>query len=594
MTTLLLDLRYALRTALKRPSTSAVIVLTLALGLGANAAIFAVVDALVLRPFAFPDIGRLAVVSETSPENPEGRQQNVAPANFLDWKKEASAFEQLGAMGWWDVNLTAAEDPQRVAGFFVSANFFQILGVQPALGRLLLPADEIRGQHRRAVLSDALWQRRYGSDPSVVGRMIQIDGESFEVVGVAASGFNFPMGAEIWAPLSMTAETAADRSNRYLTVIGRLAPGRSIEQAKAEMAVVADRLAREHPDANKDRNARVQTLAVGMQGEGNRPILLLWQASAIFVLLIACANIANLLLARGAERHRDFAVRLALGAGRGRLVRQLLSESTLPALVAIPLALVVADVGLHFLRVSMPARIIRFIPGWSNMSVDGRAFIFTALLALTAALVFGVLPALQVSGPRVSDALKDGGRGSTSGRQHLRRALVVVEIALALPLLVAAALSTAGANRFLNGPQGYDPEGILSMHAALPDSRYAEPEPRRRAVTDIVERLSGPARSSSGGCDQRDPSGTNNSSRPIEIEGRPNADPANPPIVDDRSVTPTYFSTLRIPILRGRELSTADRADTANVALVSQSLAERYFPGTDPVANDSAWAKAHG
>jgi putative ABC transport system permease protein len=219
-------------------------------------------------------------------------------------------------MGWWDVNLTGADDPQRIGGFFVSANFFQILGVQPTLGRTFLPDDEVRGQHRRAVLSHALWQRRYGSDPSIVGRMIQIDGESFQVVGVAARGFDFPMGAEIWAPLSMTAETAANRTSRYLTVIGRLAPGRTIEQAKAEMAVVADRLAREHPDTNRDRGARVFTLVDGMQGEGNGAILLLWQASAAFVLLIACANIANLLLARGTERQRDLAVRLALGAGR--------------------------------------------------------------------------------------------------------------------------------------------------------------------------------------------------------------------------------------------------------------------------------------
>ena len=309
---------------------------------------------------------RLAVVAQTAPDNPAGTHESVAPANFLDWRKQADTFERLAAFEWWDANLTAADDPQRVSGFHVSADFFQVLGVQPALGRMFVPSDEIRGQHQRVVLSDALWRRRFGADPSILGRTIQIDGQPFEVVGVAPHGFDFPMGSEIWAPLSFTPEAAANRQDRYLTVIGRLAASRTHADAGAQMQVIAERLATEYPQANKDRGARVLTLVSGMQDEGLGSILLLWQASAVFVLLIACANIANLLLARGAERHRDLAVRLALGASRGRLVRQMLSESTLLACVAIPIALAVSMAAVHAMRVSMPARIIRFVPGWSH------------------------------------------------------------------------------------------------------------------------------------------------------------------------------------------------------------------------------------
>jgi putative ABC transport system permease protein len=599
MSTLAFDLRYAWRALVKRPSSSAIIVLTLALGLGANAAIFGVVDALVLRPFAFPDLDRLTVVAQTAPDDPNAAGETVAPGNFLDWKRQAASFERLAAFEWWDVNLTGPDDPQQVSGFFVSADFFQVLGVQPAAGRLFVPADEIQGQHRRAVLSHALWQRRFGGDMSIVGRTIPIDGEAFEVVGVAPRGFDFPMGSQMWAPLSMTSKTAADRRARYLTVIGRLAAGRTLDDAQVEMALIAQRLAHQYPEVNKDRGARVLTLVSGMKDEGLGPILLLWQASAAFVLLIACANVANLLLARGAERQRDLAVRLALGASRARLVRQMLAESALLAAAAIAPALAVSSAGLHLMRVSMPSRIIRFVPGWTEMNVDGRLFIFTAVLAVAAAVVFGMIPALQASRPRVAEALKDGGRSATSGRQRFRRGLVVAEIALSLPLLVAAALSTLAANRFLNGPQGYDASGMLAMRAVLPDARYAEPAPRTRFVSDVLDRLSALPAVEAAAATNVVPAGNGNSGRPIEIEGRPNADPASPPTVDYRAVSSTYFAAMRIPVRRGRAFSDADRQGAQDVAIVSDAAVTRYFPGVDPLGKrlrlgDGPWVTVVG
>lgn len=602
MRTLGLETRYALRSLGKRPGLSALVVLTLALGLGANAAIFEMVDALVLRPFTIPQIDRIVMVAETSPDEGIGNaNETVSPANFLDWKKQATAFERLAAFGWWDVNLAGIDEPERVSGFFVSADLFPALGIEPVLGRWFTHDEETRGRHRRAVLSHGLWQRRFGSDPSILGKPILLDAEQFDVVGVAPPAFDFPMGAEIWAPLSFDAKAAALRRSRYLSVVGRLAPSRTIEEAKAEMAVIARRLEQQYPEANRERGARVSTLIEGMKDPGLGPILALWQASAAFVLLIACANIANLLLARGAERQRDLAIRLAIGASRARLIREMLIESSLLALAAIPASLAFAWAGIHLMRVSMPARLVRFVSGWQSLDVDLRLIAFTGALAFGTAVVFGMLPALQGSRSRLSDSLKEGGRSTTAGRQRqrLRRTLVVAEVALALPLLVASGLGTLGAHRFLNGPQGYDPDGLLTMRAVLPDARYADPASRLRFATDVVERLAKLPGVQRAAAVNVIPSGNSNAGRAIEIEGQPNPDPANPPSVDYRAATPSFFETMRIPIVRGRGFTDADRQDALPVAIVTESMARKYFSGSDPIGRrvklgDGPWTTVVG
>jgi putative ABC transport system permease protein len=398
-------------------------------------------------------------------------------------------------------------------------------------------------------------------------------------------GFSFPMGSEMWAPLAFDPAKPISRTSRYLTVVGRLAPWRTLEDAQAQMAVLADRLARAYPEANRDRGARVYTLAQGMMDEGLGPMLSLWQASAGFVLLIACANIANLLLARGAERRREMAVRLALGAGRGHLVRELLGESLLLGLAAVPVALVVAAVSLELVRVNLPARISRFVAGWQDMNVDGRLVVFTVALALVTAVAAGLLPALQASRPRLSEALKEGGRTTTGGpaRQRLRRVLVVAEMALALPLLVAAGLSVVSVSRFLNGPQGYDPENLLTMHVVLSDPRYEEKAAQREFAERTLERLAALPGVERVAAVNVLPARGQNSSRALAIDGRPPADPANPPQVDYRTVTPQYFATLRIPILAGRGFTAADGEGGRPVVLVSRSLARKYWPGADPI-----------
>jgi putative ABC transport system permease protein len=584
MRTLGLETRHALRSIIKRPAMSAIVIGTLALGLGANAAIFSIVDALVLRPFTMRDADRIALISYGRPEDLD-RREGFSPADFLDMKKEPGPFERIAAFQWWNANLVGKDEPENVQGFFVSADFFPILGVVPARGRGFVADDEIVGRQKRLVLGYGLWQRRFASDPAIVGRAIEVDGEQFEVIGIAPEGFDFPMGAQIWAALAFDAKTAANRRSQYLTPIAHLAPGRTIDEAKSQMAALGDRLNTDHPETNRGRAMRVYTLAQGMMDIGVGPIVSMWQASAVFVLLIACANVANLLLARGAERQREMAVRLAIGASRGRVVRELLIESGILAVVAVPGALAVAWLSLKLMVSYMPAKIARFVAGWYEMDVDLRLVAFTGALAIVTALVFGLIPALQASRPRLTETLRDGGRGATAGRGRLRlrRGLVIAEIALALPLLVSAALSVLSVHRFLNGPQGFNPDGLLTMQLVLPEARYASPDARRQFAALAVDRLRALPGVTNAAAINVMPASSNNWGRSIEIEGVPNRDPANPPSVDYRVATPSAFETLEIPILNGRGFNDGDREDTQQVAIVSASMARKYWPNADPI-----------
>jgi putative ABC transport system permease protein len=415
-----------------------------------------------------------------------------------------------------------------------------------------------------------------------VGRTIIVDGEPHQVIGVAPPRFGFPDGAQIWAPIAFDPKQAPRRDSRSLTVIARLKDGRTLEDAQAQMAVIADRLAREYPDANRDHGVRVYTLTRGLLDEGTGAILSLWQASALVVLLIACANIANLMLARGAERRRDIAVRVALGAGRGRVIRELLTESLILALMAVPPALGVAWASLRVIRANMPANIMRFVPGFDSLGPDLRLLGVTVGLAVLAACIFGLLPALQASRSHVSEALKEGGRSST-GRQLLRRGIVIAEISIALPLLVAAGLGVVGTNRFLNGPQGYDPDGMLTMKLVLPDRTYHDAPSQRHFVERAIESVAGVPGVEHAAIINNPPASGSNSSRAIEIDGHPAPDPKSPPVVDNRVATSDYFTVMRIPIQAGRAFSSGDRDDTAPVVIVSDSMAKKYWPGENPV-----------
>jgi putative ABC transport system permease protein len=582
MRSLLQDLRPAVRALRRQPLSAVVIVVTLAIGLGTNAAVLGMADALVLRPFPFQGVDDLVAYAENSADDPYP-QETVAPANFREWAGQAASFTAMAAFSQSDVNMAGAEQAERVGASIVSGAFFAALAIQPIHGRLLDESDQTYGSHRQTVLGHALWQRRFGGDAGIVGRTIQLDGDPHTVVGIAPAGFDFPAGSELWIPLGFSPDDWADRRSHFLTVFARLRPGVTYEEAAAEMATIYDRQRQAHPEETRDRQLTPRTFSGAMIDFGLPRILVLWQAAALFVLLIGCANIANLLLARGAERRRELAVRVAIGASRAKLVRQLLVESLLIAVVASPAALLVAALTFGLLRGAMPPELVRYLAGWLEMGVDLRLAVVTLGFAAATSVVFGLLPALQASRAAVGGALKEGGRSVTASRHRLRRGLVVAEIALALPLLVSSGMAALGARQFASGPQGYDPEGLLRVRLVLPTADYADGPSRRLAARRILEEAQRLPGVQGAATSSVLPSSSSNMRRELAIDGRPLEPGGTAPIVSYRSVSPGYLRVMRIPLLQGRSIEEADRENTEPVAVISQAMAARFWPGESPI-----------
>lgn len=585
MSEFLNELRHAGRALARRRGVSIAIILTLAVGLGVNAAIFNAIDNLLLTPFRFPDVKRLVAMSEISDDSPYPKE-SVAPANYLDLVRETRVFDRTAAYEWGEANLSGGERPERVAAFSVTGGFFDTLGVRPQLGRLIDVNDARAGQPKVVVLSDATWRERFGADVAVVGRTVRVDGQPALVVGVAQPGFTFPDGAQVWTALAWTPEQAASRTDRGLTAFGRLAPGQTEATARAALTAVYARIAEAHPDDFRGGiHLLVQPFSKTMVDVGMPTVLALWQAAALFVLLIACTNVVNLLVAQGAERQRELAVRMALGAGRARIARQLLIESVVLSAAAVPAALGVAWLALAALRAAMPAALIRFVPGWDRLAVSWPLFGWTALAALVVGLVFGLLPAWQAGRDHASTALnRDSGRSGTAsrGRQRARRALVVAEIALALPLLVTSALAAMSVQTFVTGDQGYIPDGLVRASIVLPDPAYE----KDAAMQQFAERLLAEVRRLPGVTSASTasllPASGSNRTRDFEIDGRP-VDRDRPSNANIRIVSTGYFETLGIPLRGGRDFTSLDRAGQARVMIVSQSMAGKYWPGASPI-----------
>lgn len=607
MSNFLRDLKLAFRSLTGAKSYTAIIAVTLALGIGANAAVFSIVDALVLRPFPIPGIDHLVMLWETVPKLDEDRGA-VSPANFLDWldwREQANVFETLVATEWWDVNITgeAGEGgPERLQGTFVSPEFFETLGVESVLGRTLA-ADSGNFGARTVVLSYALFSRRFGSDPEIVGSSIVLDGERYDVVGVARPGFDYPNGSEIWAPLWFTAETAALRHRYYLEVIGKLRPGASVEDAQAELDVVAQRLEKEYPVTNEGRGVRAVALARAVVDLGAPAFLAVWQTTTAFVLLIACVNVANLVLARGADRRKELSLQQALGAGRSRIVRQLLTENLALALLGAALAIPLAWIGIDLLRNGLPANVQRFVVGWREIDLDLRVLSFTGAVSVFTTLLFGLVPALRASRSDLTEALKEGGRASSESgsRQRGRSVLVAVEVAVALALLVASGLSIRGTLRLANADQGYDPDGLMTFAIYLPERKYEDPEKQRQFYRAVVEGVREASGVISADAVNSLPSGGGGASRSIDVEGRTIPNLSERPIAHFRVITPGYFETMRIPLLQGRAFDDRDVQDSAPVAIVSRKFADRSWPGEEPMgkrfrtgSGDEAWLTVVG
>ena len=576
---MLKDIRYGVRSLLKRPGLTAVALITLALGIGVNTAIFSAVDSVLLRPLPFKEPDRVVAIWEHTPHLGIARNE-FAPANYFDLRKQNQVFEDVGAFGQLSTNLTGDGEPEQLEGQLVTANVFTLLGVAPALGRTFAGDEDQTGREHVAVLSDALWRRRFNGDPGIINRNVTLNGESFTVIGVMPAGFFFPeREVELWVPWAMEPGQAEGRGDHYFRLVARLKPGVTREQANAEAESIAARLAGEYPKTNEGLGFLVNSFHQDYVGDLRRPMLILFAAVG-FVLLIACANVANLLLAQATTRRREIAIRMALGARRWAIARQLLTESLLLAAAGGLLGVLSAIWGVEALSKLLPESLSKL----QAITVDSRVFLFTIGVTLLTAIAFGVVPALHAARANPGEALGETGRdlsGGVSGR-YLRRVLVIAEVALAVVLLAGAGLLIRSFNRLRQVDLGFKPDNLLTMRMVLPLPKYQKPESRRAFYDELFRRLNEIPGVESAGINTRLPLSTSGMKFSFSVEGRTMPSDTNLPFAVYRVINPDYFRAMGIPLQRGRVFDTRDTADSTPALIVNRRLAEQFWPGEDP------------
>jgi predicted permease len=576
------DLRYAARMLARTPGFTAIAVLALALGIGANTAIFSVVNKILLQPLPFKNPNELVIIWENATH--VGFPKNTpSPANFLDWREQATVFSGMAAFAQKDFNLTGVGEPERLDGRRVSANLFDILGVQPKLGRGFLPTEDAPGT-RVVILSSGLWQRRFGADPGIVGRSVILNGENYTVVGVMPPGVDLPgygnWKDQLWVPLAFPPEEAKGRGNHFLQVMARMKPGVTLQQARAEMQTIMGRLAQQYPEENMRITTVVNPLHEELVGD-IKPALLVLLGAVAFVLLIACANVANLLLARAAVRQKEIALRLALGASRSRLTRQFLTESVLLALLGGGVGLLFAFAGLRILKTFIPDTISQA----ESIGIDGKVLVFTALVAVATGLIFGLAPATQASNFSLNETLKEGGRDPSGGSKggRLRGLLVVAEIAVSFVLLIGAGLLINSFLHLRNLDPGFRADHLLTAKIDLPELKYPDREHRVPFFDDVLRRVKALPGVQSAAIAGNLPLTYNGDSMYIGVEGIPDPPPDQQKDVIFRAIGPGYFSTMGIPLARGRDFNEQDTPDTPYTVIVSEKMANNYWPGQDPL-----------
>jgi predicted permease len=570
------DLYYGARVLKKNPGFTLIAVITLALGIGANTAIFSIINAVLLRPLALNEPDRLARLYQGNYKNNPLRE-SVSGPNFQDCKNQSRLFESLAAYGNRSANVTGADGPERVFLTAVSADYFKVMKVEPVLGRAFLPEEDKPGAPRVVVLSYGYWHRRFGADPNIVGKTLNLEGYNFTIIGVMPREAQLSSETQFWRPLGID-YASENRGNQYLKVIGRLKPGVSWPQVQAEMDTLVESIAKAHPQLNAGWRLVVTPVMEEVVGP-IRPTLLALLGAVGFVLLIACANVASLLLARAASREKEFAVRTALGAGRWRLMGQLGAESMLLAIVGGAFALLLAPWATKAI-VALSAG----IPRAKEIGVDHRVLGFTLAISLLTGLIFGLFPAIQISKPNLNESLKDGGRGSVGfGRYRLRSLLVVFEIALSMVLLIGAGLMIKSLRRLLAVDPGFTPERVLSMQLSLPRQRYAQPAQQAAFSARLVRELAAAPEVESVGLIANRPFSNGQMSYSFVIEGRPPLPAGQGAVADYNSATPDYFQTLSIPLLKGRVFTEQDTGQSPAVAMISETMARRFWPGEDPV-----------
>lgn len=572
--TLLQDVRHGVRTMLRTPAFTVIAVVVLALGIGANTAIFSVVDAVLLRPLAYRDSGRLVTILM----NGDGP---VAVANYIDWHDQSRSFTGIGAADYWSPNLTGVDSPENIGGLKVTQSLFPMLGIEPMLGRLFVEGEDKEGADREVILSYRLWQRRFSSDRNVLGKPIVLDGNAYVVVGVMPQGFQFApfwaTRAELWVPNAFGARIH-NRGGNSLRIFARLKDGVSLTEARAEIAGITARLEQQYPGTN--RNVVVTPLMEKVVGPIEAPLLVLLGAVA-FVLLITCANVAHMLLARAAARQKEVAVRAALGARRGRIIRQFLTENLLLGCLGGVLGLALAVLATHALIALSPAN----IPRVQTVTIDLRAALFLLSATMLTSIGFGLAPALQASSINVNETLKEGSRGNSEGigRNRLRSLLVISEFALALMLLIGAGLMIRTFAALQSVDAGFNPHNVISMIVSVAGSKEADPARRAIFYHQLIERVrSLPGVRAAGGINHL-PLAGDLWGWPFEIEGRPKPRPGESPGAIYRMVTPGYFDAMRLPLIRGRDISDADTVTAPGVVVINERAASEYWPGEDPI-----------
>ncbi len=582
MTGITQDIRYALRQLGKSPGFAVVAVVTLALGIGANTAIFSVVNGVLLRPLPFHDADRLVRVWHVPPAQsfPGMPTFSVSAANYLDWKSQNHVFEQTAIYTYRGFTLSNGTKPEQVDACAASSGFFETLSVPPLLGRVLLPEEDQPGRSNVVVLSYRLWQEHFGANRDIVGHNISMDGRNFLVAGVMPASFRFPDFAQMWTPMAWTAAERAVRGEHHYGVVARLKPGVNVKGAQAEMNTISSRLAQLYPADDKGWGALVVPLHDDLVSDV-RPAMLVLLGAVACVLLIACVNVANLFLAKGFSRQKEIAIRTALGASSARILRQVLTESVLLSLVGGALGLTYAHSAVRLVLAFLGDK----VPGSVEVSLDLNVLVFTAVISLLTGVLSGVLPALRLSSKNVSQVLKLGlGRtDSQSTGSRTRNALVVSEVALSLVLLIGAGLMIRSFQRLHSVNPGFDPHGVLKADVSIAQKKFASPAQQVSFFEQVLQRVRAlPAVESSAVVDDI-PLNSRGSHQPIAIEGRPVVAMSEQPEVDVRLISTGYMSALRIPVLRGRDFADSDVAGRPGAVLISESMARQFWPGEDAV-----------
>jgi putative ABC transport system permease protein len=578
---MLRSLKFALRHLAKSPGFTSVAVIIMALGIGANTAIFSVVHSVLMEPLPFSQPDRLVRLWHVPPQSsfPGVTRFAISAANFLDWQKQNTVFEGMALYTGGGYDITGQGKPQSIRAGKVTANFFSVLGVQPIHGRVFTPEEDQPGKDHELILTYKLWQSRFASDPKAVGRTITLDGTPYVIVGIMGPKMVLPDWAEVWVPMGMTAQEAAVRGEHHFLSIARLKPGVTVEQAQAEMNTVSQRLAQAYPTDDKGWGASVSLLRDDMVGDV-RPALLMMLGAVAFVLLIACANVANLLFARTFARRKEIAIRSALGANRARVVLPLLLESVLISLAGGAVGLITAHYGIELLLKFFADK----LPRMGAIGLNGPVLLFTLGLSLLTGLLAGLLPALNMTRGDVNEALKQGlGRTDADGGSgKTRSALVVIEVAASLVLLIGAGLMVRSLWNLQNENPGFDPHNVLTASLEVPRGQFTTPLQESQFFSEVLARIRAlPGVVSAGAVDSLPLEGGSN--QPVAVEGKPVLPMAEQPEVSVRVIEPSYFQSMRIPLLEGRDVANSDTAAAPAVVVVSKALARQFWGDESPI-----------